>query len=343
MAAFAIFVQALSPVKYVGWGIMGLYVLSTITLTTIGLEDNLYRIDGAPVVPLSDMNGQGQYWIGRLWFLGYWFIFAIILALLSHYLWRRGTEQRLRPRLRRLPARLAGAGGVALAVLLVSFAGVGGYIYYNTHILNEYRTARGNEKWLAEYERALLKYEHVPKPRITDVKLVVDLYPHALSAHVAGTYTMVNRTGQPLDRIHVRWWRDLHMDSLKLDGAKQETSGRLADNGTFLNNSMLAPQLGMDRGDLLTDRTKRRKYGLPPELRPAKLEDEAARGKNALRSDSDWVTADITLSTVADQIPMAPGTEVSDMTQNGRHIGHFVSDAPIANYFSIQSAAYKVA
>jgi ABC-type Na+ efflux pump permease subunit len=388
MAAFAIFVQALSPAKYIGWGIMGLYIVSTVTLSTVGLEDNLYHIDSAPIVPLSDLNGQGQYWIGRLWFLGYWMIFAAMLALLSHFLWRRGTEQRLAPRLRRLPARLASPGGAALAVLLVSFAGVGSYIFYNTHILNEYRTARGNEKWLAEYERALLQYEHVPQPRVTDVKLAVDLYPHALAAHVTGTYTLENRTGAPLDRVHIRWWRDLRMNKLVLDGATPETSygtfnyviyklatpmapgerrhlifdatlaqtgfansnvaltattGRMADNGTFLNNFMLAPELGIDRADLLTDRTKRRKYGLPPELRPAKLEDDSARAKNALRSDSDWVTADITLSTVADQIPVAPGTKVSDVTQNGRHICRFVSDAPIANFFSLQSAAYQVA
>ncbi len=35
--------------------------------------------------------------------------------------------------------------------------------------------------------------------------------------------------------------------------------------------------LGMSRDGLLQDRAKRRKYGLPPELRPAKLEDEGAR------------------------------------------------------------------
>jgi ABC-type transport system involved in multi-copper enzyme maturation permease subunit len=388
LAVFAIFVQALSPVKYVGWGIMGLYVLSTITLGTLGFEDNLYHIDGAPIVPLSDMNGQGQYWIGRLWFLAYWFVFAAILALLSHFLWRRGTEQRLLPRLRRLPRRLAGAGGVALAMLVVGFVAIGANIYHNTHVLNEYRTARGNEKWLADYERALLPYETVPQPRVTDVKLAVDLYPHSLTAHASGTYTLENRTGKPLDHVHVRWWRDLKMNHLAVEGGVQErdygpfnyviykfdppmapgekrhltfdgvlaqtgfpnsnvalspTAGRMADNGSFVNNFMLAPELGMDRQELLTDRTKRRKYGLSPELRPAKLENDSARARNALRADSDWVTADITLSTVADQIPIAPGTKVSDVTQGDRRICRFVSDAPIMNFFSLQSAAYQVA
>jgi hypothetical protein len=205
LAAFAIFVQALSPMKYVGWGVMGIYILSSITLNTVGLEDNLYQIASSPIVPLSDMNGQGQFWIGRLWFQVYWLVFAAILGLLSHFLWRRGTEQRLRPRLRRLPARLAGGGGVALAVLVVAFASTGGFIYYNTHVLNEYRTARGNEKFLADYERTLLPFETVQRPRITDVKLKVDLFPHELHAHSAGVYTIENRTGAPLDHIHVRW------------------------------------------------------------------------------------------------------------------------------------------
>ena len=53
---------------------------------------------------------------------------------------------------------------------------------------------------------------------------------------------------------------------------------------------------------LLTDRAKRRKYGLPPELRPPKLEDDRGRASHYLRHDSDWVNADITVSTDADQV-----------------------------------------
>ena len=63
----------------------------------------------------------------------------------------------------------------------------------------------------------------------------------------------------------------------------------------------------MSRDGLLQDRAKRRKYGLPPELRPAKLEDESARAFSGLRHDSDWVNSDITVSTTADQVAIAPG------------------------------------
>jgi aminopeptidase N len=118
---------------------------------------------------------------------------------------------------------------------------------------------------------------------------------------------------------------------------------RIVDNGTFLDNTEIALMLGMSRDGLLQDRAKRRKHGLPPELRPAPLEDENARQYNALRRDSDWVNADITVSTSADQIAIAPGYLESERVENGRRIARYRSDAPIQNFFSVQSARYEVA
>jgi aminopeptidase N len=97
----------------------------------------------------------------------------------------------------------------------------------------------------------------------------------------------------------------------------------------------------MSRSGLLQDRTKRRKYGLPPELRPARLEDESARARNYV-GNADWVKADITVSTTADQTPVAPGYLVSDTTANGRRTARFRTDAPVLNFFSVQSARYAI-
>jgi ABC-2 type transport system permease protein len=383
IAILAIFVQAVSPVKYVGWGIMGLWLISEITLNNLGYEHNLYQITSSPDVPLSDMNGQGQFWIARAWFQAYWFVFMLVLAMLSHYLWRRGAETRFMPRLKRLPARLAGAGGGVMALLLVAFASLGGWIYYNTNVLNEYRTVRGDEKYKAEYEKTLLPFENTPQPRVTDVVLNVDLEPDRLRAHTTGIYTIENHTGQPISHIHLRWDRELHMPDPLVDGATVERrfdrfhyliytfaspmmpgerrhitfdsvlqqvgfrnsqgSTRVVQNGTFVDNTELTPTVGMDRNDLLADRTKRRKYGLTPELRMAKLEDNAARAHQPISKWSDWVNADITVSTSADQIPIAPGYTVSDTVANGRHTTRFKTDAPILQFFSIQSANYDVA
>ncbi len=115
------------------------------------------------------------------------------------------------------------------------------------------------------------------------------------------------------------------------------------DNGTFVNNFEIAPGVGMDQSfGLLSDPTKRRRYGLPGELRPPKLEDDSARAHNFIRHDSDWVNSDITVSTVADQIPIAPGYKMSETVANGRRTVRFKSDSPILPFFSMQSAAYAV-
>jgi len=115
----------------------------------------------------------------------------------------------------------------------------------------------------------------------------------------------------------------------------------VVDNGTFVNNFQFAPVIGMSRGQMLQDRAKRRKYGLPAELRPPKLEDRAAQAKNYV-GNSDWVNARIAITTDTDQTPIAPGYLVSDVTRDGRRTSVFKTDAPVLNFFSIQSARYAV-
>ncbi|HEX7947125.1 MAG TPA: ABC transporter permease, partial [Phenylobacterium sp.] len=59
IAVLAVFFQAISPHKFVGWGLMLLYLIATLSLPNLGFEHNLYIFNGRPGVPLSDMNGQG--------------------------------------------------------------------------------------------------------------------------------------------------------------------------------------------------------------------------------------------------------------------------------------------
>ncbi|MCA3735155.1 MAG: aminopeptidase [Phenylobacterium sp.] len=382
IAVLAIFLQALAPNKFVGWALMVTYLVLQLSLAGAGFEHNLYIYGGDPGVPLSDMNGQGDYAGFAAWFRAYWTAFAIFLLILTQGLWARGARDGTRARLARLGRRLKGPTGLAAAGALVVFAGLGSFIFVNTNVWNSYRTQQDEERLTADYEKAFLKYERLPQPSVTDVTLNLDLDPHAPRLKVTGAYDLVNDTVEPLSQLHVRFAdTDLKVDRLVLSRpARTETferfnyrilhlaeplapgqrarleftttlaqkgfrnSGnttRLVDNGTFVSNSEFAPMIGMSRDGLLQDRTKRRKYGLPPELRPAKLEDESARSRNEI-GNADWVNADITVTTVADQTPVAPGYLVSDTTANERRTVRFRTDAPVLNFFSVQSARYAV-
>jgi ABC-2 type transport system permease protein len=384
LAVLSIFVQALVPHKFMGWAVMLIYVVASVTLNTIGFEHNLYNYGGEPGAPLSDMNGLGRFWIGRAWFQAYWLAFALLLLVATHLLWRRGAETRLAPRFARLRTRFAGASAAIFGGALLAWAGLGTFIFYNTNVLNEYRTAPEREKRWADYEKELLPFEKLPQPKITDVVLNVELYPKAARALTKGSYTIENRTGAPLPTVHVRWPDTLKMQTLDVDGATLQKEyaayryriyqfaqpmqpgekrqirfvtlveergfpnsrplTRIVDNGTFLNNSEVAPLLGMSRDGLLQDRSKRRKHGLPADLRPPKLEDESANQHHYLGRDSDWVTASLTVTTDADQTPIAPGYKISDAvsdTKEGKRRTIITrTEAPIMNFFSMQSARY---
>jgi ABC-2 type transport system permease protein len=379
IAVLAVFVQAISPNKYVGWGLMVLYVIVTLTAGNLGFEHTLYVYGNVPEVPYSDLNGSGGFAAGAWWGRLYWGAFAVLLLVAAHLLWRRGTETRLKPRLKRAPARLRGTPGLIAGAALLVFAGTGAWIYYNTDVLNEYRTRDDNDRFAAEYEKRFLKYERLPQPSIVHAVLDVELHPYETRAVTRGRYTIENLTQAPIGEVHLRrtdramqlnridfpgaslassdeeyGYRIYRLAAPMLPGERREitfetlreqrgfrNSGndtRLVRNGTFLNNFELAPGIGMDRFQLLQERAKRRKYGLPAELRPAKLEDLSATRKSYF--GGGWSTADITISTVAGQTPIAPGKKVSDVVRGGRRIARFVSDAPILTFFSIQSARY---
>ena len=117
---------------------------------------------------------------------------------------------------------------------------------------------------------------------------------------------------------------------------------RIVGNGSFIDTTYVTPFMGMSKQLLLTDRAKRRQYGLPPDLRPPKLEDMTAVGNHYLRHDSDWVNAEITFTTDADQVPIAPGRTISDTTGGGRRTLKTRTEAPILQVFSMQSARYAL-
>jgi ABC-2 type transport system permease protein len=384
-AVLTVLVQSLVPHKALGWAVMLVYFAISITLVNLGYEHGLYRYAAVPRVPLSDMNGMGRFWIARAWLELYWSAFAVILVVVTQLLWRRGAETRLGPRVALARRQFRGAPAAIVASAAVVWVGSGAFIYYNTNILNDYgtHTQRGEERYLAAYEKALLAYESVPQPKIVAVQLAVQLYPKEVRADTVGSYVIENRTGQPLSVLHVSWMRPLEMQELDVGAATLEKEykefnyriyrlavplaagerrtlrfrtrlqergfpnrrplTRIVENGSFIENSAISPFLGVSRDVLLKDRSKRRRYGLPADLRPPKLEDTGADAYHYLRHDSDWVNAELAVTTDADQTPVAPGYTVSDEVKDGRRTLVTRTEAPIHHFFSIQSARYAVA
>ena len=381
LAALAMLVQSLSPHKAIGWGVMVLILVwQEINNAARYVNHNLLNYAGTSSMPLSDLNGAGSFWKGAWTFRLYWGAFAVLLLLVAHLLWRRGTEIRLKPRLALARRRLAGAPGLAGAAALLTFAATGAYAYYNTNILNEYRTKADNVAASVEYEKRYGKYKGVPQPSLEELTLDIALDPYERRAVTKGRYLLRNRTAQPIADLHIRMGDGgVELTSLTIAGARPIVEDRkhnqfiyrldramqpgdalpltfetrrwhrgfrndfqdtaIVENGTFLTEDDLMPLLGMNGGGWIQDPELRREYGLPELPAPPKLEDVSATRKMGFLNG--WLkTSDITLSTTADQTPIAPGKRISDVTRDGRRTARFVSTAPTRPLFSVQSARY---
>ncbi|WP_133478488.1 ABC transporter permease/M1 family aminopeptidase [Cognatilysobacter segetis] len=381
MAILAVFVQTLSPSKHAGWAVMALYIVLLLFGPAAGLTHPMLLYGRVPPVPLTDMDGAGIAWKAAWWFRLFWVAIAALLLVAAQALWPRGSDRPLRERLGMFRSRIAGRTRLVAATAGAVAVLAGGWIVYNTLVLNAF-DGGDPRPYLAAYEKRFFRYASLPQPAVRHVELDVALDPDRTRADVRGRYRLVNETPGPIDRIHVRLMdADVDFVSVDLPGARLETDDRefdyriyrldtpmrpgearwlafgtrraqggfraggaeadIAGNGTDLNSLQLTPRIGMSDVGLIEEPSVRREYGLPARAPFPRLDDLAATYATP-GGDLDWTTSDITVSTRADQIPLAPGRRVSERVENGRRIVRFVSERPIKNQLAIQSGRFAV-
>ena len=117
----------------------------------------------------------------------------------------------------------------------------------------------------------------------------------------------------------------------------------VVENGSFVNAQSVLPFIGyQEQAELVAD-SDRRKFGLAPKERMRTRDDPVGLGENALATDADFVTFDATIGTDADQYAIAPGYLQREWTEGARRYFAYRMDAPILDFFAVQSARYSVA
>lgn len=124
--------------------------------------------------------------------------------------------------------------------------------------------------------------------------------------------------------------------------ANEPVGEQIVRNGTFFGNWTF-PHFCYDVSRQLTSNDQRRRYGLGPAQLMPKRSDMAARANTYISCDADWVHFAATLSTSAGQVAVASGHLQREWTQGNRRYFHYVLGAPTLDFFSFQSARYKIA
>jgi len=214
VCVLALSVHSVIDQKYVGHLLMIVYFLLVSFADLLGYEHNLYKYGANGGFVYSDMNGFGHFLRRVWWFDAYWSAAAILLAIAGYVFWIRGTTADIRSRIRVARARVTPPVAIVACVSAVAMAGLGSYIFYNTNVLNRYLTANDRLKRQAQYEEKYKALAGVPQPKITNVSVAVDLYPAEQRVRMKGHYTLVNRSGRPVDAIHLMFFQG---DRLKVN------------------------------------------------------------------------------------------------------------------------------
>ena len=384
LAVLAFFIHVLSPNKYIGYFLYIVFVAANaLAWGAVNVSAYLLRYGSRPTVTYSDFYQDLPFRSALNWYTLYWLIFCGLLAIATSMFWPRGRQDSFGDRLRNAGMRFTGGWKAATAVCLLAFMAVGGWLFYNTKVINAYVGPKDLERRQADYEKAYAQFDKLPQPRPRSVDYKIDIDPETRNVVMQTAEVIYNPYSQPLSEVHFSldfnydttieipgaslskddrklFYRIYHFDSPLQPGesrtmhytVRSHTRGfenevsvtQLVQNGTFFNSSV-GPLIGYDRQREMTDPVLRKKYGLPESnLMPA-LERNCTDDcrETYLRGHSDWVDAHTVISTSPDQLAIAPGSLVREWQAGGRRYFEYQLDHPALNFHSFMSARYEVA
>ena len=207
IAVLSMFVHVLVNNKYLGNFTIVAYLITQyfVLQEALDVNHNLLLFGAYPAYTYSDMNGFGPAITGLLWFNLYWLLFCGLLSVAAILLWSRGKETNLRQRLRIARTRFTPTTRSVTVVIGGLWLVVGGFIFYNTNILNDYVNPETREERRAAYERKYKQYEGIAQPRITSAKYFIDLEPYERNLSTKTNLVLKNKTNQPIDSLHLTY------------------------------------------------------------------------------------------------------------------------------------------
>lgn len=205
LCALAIAVHSVVNQKYLGHFVMIVYYVLLLFSSQLGLEHNLYKFGNVPDAVYSDINGWGHFMPRVRAFQAYWGAASLLLLVMAHLLWPRGTANSRHERWAQARARVSTPVVGIAAASLVAFVALGGWIFYNTNVLNVYETATDAQRRQADYEKSYKRFADEPQPKIVDVKVDVDLYPREQRVRMQGHYALTNKGDAPVEVVQLNF------------------------------------------------------------------------------------------------------------------------------------------
>lgn len=377
-ALLALVVHVLVDQKHTGHLAAILAYVFIVLASLFGVEHNLLIYGAGPRWSYTEMRGFGASLGPWAWFKLYWAAWALLLAVAARLLWVRGKERGLVARLQLARRRFTRPTARAAAVAAGLIVALGGFILYNTNVLNEYLSASDLVERRAEYERRYGRYAGLPQPRLTGTSLRVEIHPERRAVDIRGTYRLVNRGAAAIGSVHVATVPRVETGAVIFDRpAKLVLSDDDRGHRIYALERPLRPSesLRLDfevhveprgfrnggadaslaaNGTWFTNEDWLPGIGYQRSRELTSAADRRAHGLaprpliaslydvEARQDRPGEIAFEAVVGTRADQVAVAPGALRRTWMEGGRRYFHYSTDAPINNEYAVFSAGYAV-
>ncbi|MEM1121925.1 MAG: M1 family aminopeptidase, partial [Bacteroidota bacterium] len=384
-ALLAIFVQTLINHPYVGFFLLLLLPAGFIGLAEFGpqflgmdiLEQDQFRYNQAPGgvfgLRYSDMDGYGPILTSYFIYKFYWLLAGLVLLFAALLFQVRGLPKSFRERLQIARQRFNGRLAMGFLTMLVAFGSLSAYLYYENNIEHSFVSRKERQELVHEAEEKYKRYEFFHQPKITSVKVNMDIFPKERQFKASGNYTIVNKHDKPIDTLIVNYLAGLnttyelnkafqviseekiadvgHFDLLKLE--QPLTSG---DSLVMCFQNYSAPITALhihewvkSNGTLIKDDIFPRlgnwifymKSGGHNHDRPHPADSITVTHSFSAR-DADQVNFEAIVSTSEDQVAIAPGMLQKEWTENNRNYFHYKMSEKMSLLYLFVSGDYAV-
>tara|TARA_R110000868_G_scaffold378658_1_gene644135 strand:+ start:4408 stop:7980 length:3573 start_codon:yes stop_codon:yes gene_type:complete len=370
-----LFIQTLSPGKYLGMAISGIViaVFGTNLSGTLGIEHPLLRIGYMPSVTFSDMSGVSNNASAFHLLSSNWIIAGLILSILALHGWQRGITGNFWEHVKQLLRGWTSRELIPLSIFTLLFICTSVMIFYKTNIEAEYLSSDSILDRRAEYERKYKHYEEEHWLYPISISTEVALYPFERTYSVDATYTLSNKSDTAVNRAlfiekkqitHISLERAtlinqdakhgifefefnspvLPGDSVKLtfsaNGAHTGlySDRDLVDNGSFVHLRDFSPYLGYTNNREITNKAERKKRELPER----EEEQPSAADFELMESGFGRINFETILSVPDSQTGISVGEMVDHWTENDRNYYQYKTQSPVAPSITYQSADYTL-
>ncbi|GFZ93597.1 membrane protein [Aquaticitalea lipolytica] len=372
----ALFIQAISPNKYLGMITTGLLIIifQSPVAGSIGIEHPLLKIGKLPYVEFSNMIGYGDYATRFHYYAICWIVLGSILTFISFKIWKRGTTYGLKFKIQELTSNWSKSTRLLFVMQISIFMVLVVAIFYNTNVATEYSTKTDDLDFREGYEKNYKRFESLGQLVFIDIKTKVDLYPKEGKYVINADCVLENTHNKPIDKMLI--FERLPLKAIKLERArliKYDTTystylyefdrpilpkekvhlfyelekkkdgfdidDAIVNNGTYITSNSFEPVLGYRKRVEITNAFERQKRGLP------KREEIVTNDLHLQNDDNPNVRKiyfETTISTESDQTAIAPGDFIKKWSKNNRNFYQYKASHKIIPSIAYFSGAYAI-